>query len=60
MKLNPNDPTAVYHLILALRRNGDTGEVSALVKRLASLRTESAGQTASEKSLIERAPATRP
>lgn len=38
---NPNDEQAIYHLILALRKTGQTEEVRTLVKRLVALRADS-------------------
>ena len=37
---DPKDQAAVYHLIQALRKTGDKGEIPELLKRLASLRKE--------------------
>lgn len=42
LQLNPRDQTAVYHLILGLRKTGQTAEVPELLKRLASLREQAA------------------
>jgi Tfp pilus assembly protein PilF len=42
LQLNPKDQTSVYRLIQALRKTGDTAEVSELLKRLATLRREAA------------------
>lgn len=39
---NPTDQAAVYRLIQALRKTGDTGEIPELLKRLALLRHQSA------------------
>ena len=39
---NPSDQAAVYHLIQASRRTGNTGEIPELLKRLALLRHQSA------------------
>jgi len=39
---NPKDQTAVYHLILALRKSGQTEEIPALLKKLAQLREQTA------------------
>jgi tetratricopeptide (TPR) repeat protein len=39
---NPSDQAAVYHLVQALRKSGDMGEVPELLKRLALLRHQSA------------------
>ncbi|HXN26857.1 MAG TPA: tetratricopeptide repeat protein [Candidatus Acidoferrales bacterium] len=48
LRENPSDQIAVYHLLLALRKiNDPKGEVPALVKRLAELRTQSQQQEAS-------------
>jgi tetratricopeptide (TPR) repeat protein len=48
LRENPSDQIAVYHLLLALRKiNDPMGEVPALVKRLAELRTQSQQQEAS-------------
>jgi tetratricopeptide (TPR) repeat protein len=45
LRENPSDQIAVYHLLLALRKiNDPRGEVPALVKRLAELRTQSQQQ----------------
>jgi tetratricopeptide (TPR) repeat protein len=47
LRANPSDQIAVYHLLLALRKiNDPKGEVPALVKRLAQLRTQSQQQEA--------------
>lgn len=40
LKLDPKDQTAVYHLIQALRKSGQTTEIPELLKRLADLRTQ--------------------
>jgi lipoprotein NlpI len=37
LKINPGDETALYHLILALRRAGYEAELPGLLKRLAQL-----------------------
>jgi|CZKR01.1.fsa_nt_gi tetratricopeptide (TPR) repeat protein len=37
LKIDPGNESALYHLILALRRQGDEGELPALLKRLAQL-----------------------
>jgi tetratricopeptide (TPR) repeat protein len=48
LRENPSDQIAVYHLLLALRKiNDPMGEVPALVKRLAELRTQLQQQEAS-------------
>ncbi|HSB77062.1 MAG TPA: tetratricopeptide repeat protein, partial [Terriglobales bacterium] len=44
LEINPRDQTAVYHLILGLRKTGQTAEVPQLLKRLASLREQAARQ----------------
>lgn len=40
LKTDPNDQTALYHLIQALRKSGRNDEVPTLLKRLAELRSE--------------------
>ena len=40
------DQTAIYHLIQALRKNGQTQDIPSLLKRLAELRTESTKEEA--------------
>jgi tetratricopeptide (TPR) repeat protein len=42
LQLDPKDQASVYRLIQALRKSGDTAEVSELLKRLATLRRETA------------------
>lgn len=37
LKIDPDNESALYHLILALRRQGDEAELPALLKRLAQL-----------------------
>ncbi len=39
---NPSDQAALYHLIQALRKTGDMGEIPELLKRLARLRQQAA------------------
>lgn len=39
---NPKDQTAVYHLIQALRKSGQTEEIPELLKKLAQLREQAA------------------
>lgn len=39
---DPQDQTAVYHLILAQRKTGQTAEIPGLLKKLAQLREEAA------------------
>jgi tetratricopeptide (TPR) repeat protein len=41
LKIDPKDQTALYHLIQALRKTGNTKEIPDLLKRLADLRVES-------------------
>jgi tetratricopeptide (TPR) repeat protein len=40
LKLDPKDQTALYHLIQALRKTGNTKEIPDLLKRLSELRVE--------------------
>ncbi|MGA8042072.1 MAG: tetratricopeptide repeat protein [Terracidiphilus sp.] len=40
LELDPKDQTAVYHLIQALRKTDKSGEIPALLKRLAQLRQD--------------------
>ena len=40
LRVNPADEKALYHLILALRRSNQTGEVPALLKRLMAVRAQ--------------------
>jgi hypothetical protein len=42
LKNDPQDQTAVYHLILAQRKTGQTAEIPGLLKKLAQLREEAA------------------
>jgi hypothetical protein len=42
LQLNPKDQTAVYHLIVGLRKTSQTAEVPELLKRLAALREQEA------------------
>jgi tetratricopeptide (TPR) repeat protein len=42
LEINPKDQTAVYHLIVGLRKTGQTAEIPELLKRLASLREQAA------------------
>ncbi len=55
VKENPEDQSAVYHLILALRRSGDTADLPALTRRLAELRTSAMKREGEERrfSLVE-------
>ena len=41
---DPKDQTALYHLIQALRKTGEKGELPGLLKRLADLRAEATRQ----------------
>jgi tetratricopeptide (TPR) repeat protein len=41
---DPKNQTALYHLIQALRKTGEKGELPSLLKRLASLRAEATRQ----------------
>jgi tetratricopeptide (TPR) repeat protein len=40
LKIDPTDQASVYHLIQALRKSGQTGEIQDLLKRLAQLRQD--------------------
>jgi tetratricopeptide (TPR) repeat protein len=40
LEIDPTDQTSVYHLIQALRKSGQTGEIPDLLKRLAQLRQD--------------------
>ncbi len=40
LEIDPADQTSVYHLIQALRKSGQTGEIPGLLKRLAQLRQD--------------------
>lgn len=42
LAMDPSDQTAVYHLILALRKTDKKSEIPALLKRLATLRQQAA------------------
>ena len=42
MAIDPNDQTALYRLIQALRKSGDKAEIPALLKRLAAVREQAA------------------
>jgi tetratricopeptide (TPR) repeat protein len=59
LKINPDDQTALYHLIMALRNTGQEDEIPTLLKRLADLR-EASTQKEVERNrykLIEEKPA---
>ena len=43
LQTNPSDQSALYHLIMALRNNGQEGEVQGLVKRWVALQHDSRG-----------------
>lgn len=45
---DPEDQTALYHLILALRKGGNREEVAQLAKRLAALREQARAKEAAE------------
>jgi len=45
---NPADQTALYHLIVALRKTNDQGEIPDLLKRLARARQEAAKEEADD------------
>jgi tetratricopeptide (TPR) repeat protein len=49
---DPNDQTALYHLILALKKAGQTGEVAGLLKRLTELREEALTKEKHERHFI--------
>ncbi len=42
LAIDPNDQTALYRLIQALRKSGDKSEIPALLKRLAAVREQAA------------------
>jgi tetratricopeptide (TPR) repeat protein len=42
LEIDPNDQTALYRLIQALRKSGDKSEIPTLLKRLASVREHAA------------------
>jgi tetratricopeptide (TPR) repeat protein len=42
LEIDPNDQTALYRLIQALRKSGDKSEIPTLLKRLASVREQAA------------------
>ncbi len=42
LEIDPTDQTAVYHLIQALRKTDEKGEIQGLLKRLAALRQQAA------------------
>src|SRR5216683_1503761 len=60
---DPKNQTALYHLIQALRKTGEKGELPGLLKRLADLRAEATRQERERyryKLIEEGEPATRP
>jgi tetratricopeptide (TPR) repeat protein len=44
LEIDPADQASLYHLILALRKSGQTGEIPDLLKRLARLRQDATEQ----------------
>ena len=42
LAIDPNDQTALYRLIQALRKSGDKSEIPELLKRLAAVREQAA------------------
>lgn len=56
---DPTDQTALYHLIMALRKGGKPGEIPPLAKKLAELRQQAERKEATEHkySLVEVSPA---
>jgi tetratricopeptide (TPR) repeat protein len=46
LKQNPSDQTALYHLVLALRKTKDQAEIPELLKRLAKARQDAAKEEA--------------
>lgn len=61
LKVDPTDQTAVYHLVVAYRRSGQTQEAVALTKKLAQMAVQSQReqQTESRYRLVEEQPAAR-
>jgi predicted Zn-dependent protease len=60
---DPKNQTALYHLIQALRKTGEKGELPGLLKRLADLRAEATRQERERyryKLIEEGEPANRP
>jgi tetratricopeptide (TPR) repeat protein len=62
LQSDPNDRTAVYHLIQALRKTGNNAEIPDLLKRLALLRQQAAKETSerNQYKLVEDDPAPHP
>jgi tetratricopeptide (TPR) repeat protein len=61
LKINPDDQTALYHLIMALRNSGQENEIPPLLKRLADLRqqtTEKEAERNRYQLIEEKSPAT--
>ncbi len=56
---NPRDATALYHMILTLRRTGQTAEVPGLLRRLAQIRAQSPSNGDQGRMLVDKAPAVR-
>ena len=48
LKEDPRDQTAIYHLIQALRKTGDTRELPSLAKKLAEVREQARDKEAAE------------
>lgn len=46
LKADPEDSTAIYHLIVGLRKEGDTRELPQLVKKMAEMSTAARERTA--------------
>ena len=46
LQQNPNDQTALYHLVLALRKTDDKGEIPEVLKRLAKARQQATQEEA--------------
>lgn len=49
VKQNPEDQSALYHLILALRRSGDSSDLPALTQRLTQLRASALRRESDER-----------
>ncbi len=52
LRSNPNDATALYRLVLALRKAGKTEEVPALLNRLIALRAQAQRKDAAEREYV--------
>lgn len=48
LKEDPSDQTAIYHLIQALRKTGDTRELPSLARKLAEVREQARAKEAAE------------